>query len=171
MTSFFSKYFSRVKDELHIPGAVLSIDLNPNLVQSLSLSLLTQFPIFFTCYFHFFTRFPTSLPHHHHSTNPNVAASAAADQKFICKLKPRLKSPPSKQAACTNKLFKIETFKAFSDSQICFWPSHQMATYQNEAILIKAPELPLKHIEIAPQIKGEILKAGAEVFLARWQLF
>ena len=42
-----------------------------------------------------------------------------------------------------------------------------MATYQNEAILIKAPELPLKHIEIAPQIKGEILKAGAEVFLAR----
>ena len=41
-----------------------------------------------------------------------------------------------------------------------------MATYQNEPIFIKAPELPLKHIEIAPQIKGEILKAGAEVF---WQ--
>ena len=41
-----------------------------------------------------------------------------------------------------------------------------MATYQNELIFIKAPELPLKYIEIAPQIKGEILKAGAEVF---WQ--
>ena len=46
-----------------------------------------------------------------------------------------------------------------------------MATYQNEAILIKAPELPLKHIEIAPQIKGEILKAGAEVFFGKVTTF
>ena len=41
-----------------------------------------------------------------------------------------------------------------------------METYKNELIFIKAPELPLKCIEIAPQIRGEILKAGAEVF---WQ--
>ena len=49
----FAKYFSRVKDELHIPGAVLSIDLRPNLVQhqhqSLSLSPATPAePFIFT---------------------------------------------------------------------------------------------------------------------------
>ena len=66
----FVKYCFRLKDEqLHIPGAVLSIDLRPNLVQhqqslSLSHSLFTQLscttpapaPEPFT-----FTQFPTHL--------------------------------------------------------------------------------------------------------------
>ena len=99
---------------------------------------------------------------HHHSNG----AAPAADQKFICKLKPRLKSPPSKQVACTNKLFKIETFKSFWDSQICLWPSRQMATNHIKQMFIEAPGLPSKPIKSAsPQIRGEILKAEAEFFL------
>ena len=39
-------FLPNMKDEqLHIPVAVLSIDLSRNLLQSFSLSLFTQFPI------------------------------------------------------------------------------------------------------------------------------
>ena len=67
-----------------------------------------------SCHFHFLTQFPLSS---------SFQCIQASDQMFICKLKPRLKSPPSKQVACANKLFKIETFKSFWNSQMGFWPN------------------------------------------------
>ena len=110
MLLIFLKQISRLKDEqLHIPVQFAALTFALILCSraapepfTFSLNFLnTQLPSF--SFFNLFL-------FHHHSNG----AAPAADQKFICKLKPRLKSPPSKQAACTNKLFKIETFKSFS---------------------------------------------------------